>query len=327
MVALLGFSKVEDSARARVHRCAGPCHRSKRPSCSLPMASPSCANSWRCLRPPVVGRGVPARRVRGPSGSVAGARDGRRRRGRHGRGRRHRPGAAGGVVALSRGPHGGHQRGRSTAQARRDAAAAHSSPRSARTSAPRSRSVAPSAHVWLFGHAADGNLHVNVTGVEPDDERIDDAVLRSRGRPRRQHLGRARHRHGQEALVAAQPQRRRARRDARHQARTRPRRGSSTPTSCSHDTRNARAFHHMSCGQTPGRRNPARGVVLSGSCRCRLAAAQSRNTTDFGALKCASRSRTHSMMSRSVRRRTTRVRLQARRMRAAPRPSARPGRR
>jgi FAD/FMN-containing dehydrogenase len=38
-------------------------------------------------------------------------------------------------------------------------------------------SVAPSSQVWLFGHAADGNLHVNVTGVEPGDERIDDAVL------------------------------------------------------------------------------------------------------------------------------------------------------
>jgi FAD/FMN-containing dehydrogenase len=38
--------------------------------------------------------------------------------------------------------------------------------------------VAPDARVWLFGHAADGNLHVNVTGVAPDDERITDVVLR-----------------------------------------------------------------------------------------------------------------------------------------------------
>jgi FAD/FMN-containing dehydrogenase len=38
-------------------------------------------------------------------------------------------------------------------------------------------SVAPSSRVWLFGHAADGNLHVNVTGVEPGDDRIDDVVL------------------------------------------------------------------------------------------------------------------------------------------------------
>jgi FAD/FMN-containing dehydrogenase len=38
--------------------------------------------------------------------------------------------------------------------------------------------IEPEARVWLFGHAADGNLHVNVTGVHPGDERIDDAVLR-----------------------------------------------------------------------------------------------------------------------------------------------------
>ena len=43
---------------------------------------------------------------------------------------------------------------------------------------PAITSVEPSARVWLFGHAADGNLHVNVTGVQPGDERIDDAVLR-----------------------------------------------------------------------------------------------------------------------------------------------------
>jgi len=39
-------------------------------------------------------------------------------------------------------------------------------------------SVAPDARTWLFGHAADGNVHVNVTGVDPHDERVDDAVLR-----------------------------------------------------------------------------------------------------------------------------------------------------
>jgi FAD/FMN-containing dehydrogenase len=37
---------------------------------------------------------------------------------------------------------------------------------------------APNATVWLFGHAADGNIHVNVTGVAPDDEGITDTVLR-----------------------------------------------------------------------------------------------------------------------------------------------------
>ncbi len=38
--------------------------------------------------------------------------------------------------------------------------------------------AAPGARTWLFGHAADGNVHVNVTGVAPDDEAVDDAVLR-----------------------------------------------------------------------------------------------------------------------------------------------------
>ena len=32
--------------------------------------------------------------------------------------------------------------------------------------------------MWLFGHAADGNVHVNVTGVAPDDDAVDDAVFR-----------------------------------------------------------------------------------------------------------------------------------------------------
>ena len=38
--------------------------------------------------------------------------------------------------------------------------------------------LAPSARTWLFGHAGDGNIHVNITGLDPDDERADDAVLR-----------------------------------------------------------------------------------------------------------------------------------------------------
>ena len=39
--------------------------------------------------------------------------------------------------------------------------------------------LAPGAHTWLFGHAADGNVHVNVTGVAADDDRVDEAVLRA----------------------------------------------------------------------------------------------------------------------------------------------------
>ncbi|MCU1400679.1 MAG: FAD-binding oxidoreductase [Acidimicrobiales bacterium] len=36
---------------------------------------------------------------------------------------------------------------------------------------------APTASTWLFGHVGDGNIHVNVTGVEPDDDGIDEVVL------------------------------------------------------------------------------------------------------------------------------------------------------
>ena len=37
----------------------------------------------------------------------------------------------------------------------------------------------PNAKVWLFGHAGDGNIHVNITGVAADDEAIDEIVLRA----------------------------------------------------------------------------------------------------------------------------------------------------
>jgi FAD/FMN-containing dehydrogenase len=33
------------------------------------------------------------------------------------------------------------------------------------------------AYTWLFGHVGDGNVHVNVTGVDPSDTRVDDTVL------------------------------------------------------------------------------------------------------------------------------------------------------
>ena len=39
------------------------------------------------------------------------------------------------------------------------------------------RALAPEATVWQFGHLGDGNIHVNVSGLDPDDERVDDAVL------------------------------------------------------------------------------------------------------------------------------------------------------
>ena len=37
--------------------------------------------------------------------------------------------------------------------------------------------VAPDARTWIFGHLGDGNLHVNVSGVAPEDHGVDDAVL------------------------------------------------------------------------------------------------------------------------------------------------------
>jgi FAD/FMN-containing dehydrogenase len=36
----------------------------------------------------------------------------------------------------------------------------------------------PGSRTWLWGHVADGNIHVNVTGAAPDDPRPDDVVLR-----------------------------------------------------------------------------------------------------------------------------------------------------
>ncbi len=41
----------------------------------------------------------------------------------------------------------------------------------------RVEATAPDARTWIFGHLGVGNLHVNVTGVDPDDERVDDVVL------------------------------------------------------------------------------------------------------------------------------------------------------
>lgn len=43
---------------------------------------------------------------------------------------------------------------------------------------PRLQAAAPEARAIIFGHIADGNLHVNVLGLAPDDDRATDAVLR-----------------------------------------------------------------------------------------------------------------------------------------------------
>ncbi len=37
--------------------------------------------------------------------------------------------------------------------------------------------LVPEARLWVFGHIGDGNLHLNVTGLDPDDERVDELVL------------------------------------------------------------------------------------------------------------------------------------------------------
>lgn len=37
--------------------------------------------------------------------------------------------------------------------------------------------TAPHADTWCFGHAADGNVHVNVTGLAPDDESVAEVIL------------------------------------------------------------------------------------------------------------------------------------------------------
>jgi FAD/FMN-containing dehydrogenase len=41
--------------------------------------------------------------------------------------------------------------------------------------------IAPAARTWLFGHVGDGNIHVNVSGLHPDDDRVDEEVLRMVG--------------------------------------------------------------------------------------------------------------------------------------------------
>ena len=37
--------------------------------------------------------------------------------------------------------------------------------------------VAPEARTIVYGHVGDGNVHVNVLGPDPEDDRVDDAVL------------------------------------------------------------------------------------------------------------------------------------------------------
>jgi FAD/FMN-containing dehydrogenase len=42
----------------------------------------------------------------------------------------------------------------------------------------RVHAIAPDARVVQYGHLADGNIHVNILGPDPDDDAVDEAVLR-----------------------------------------------------------------------------------------------------------------------------------------------------
>ena len=125
-----------------------------------PRASAAARGAPRGLR----ARGDGRRRRRARRGA------GRRRR----RGRRRRHGAAAGAVALPRGAEPRGQRGRRPAQARRVGAApgdgglrgGGARGRSSRSGAGRSS-----------GSPRRRNLHVNVLGLPPEDERVDETVL------------------------------------------------------------------------------------------------------------------------------------------------------
>ena len=80
-------------------------------------------------------------------------------------------------------------------------------------------SVAPDARTWLFGHAADGNVHVNVTGVDPDDERGRRGGAALHRVARRLDQRRARDRPRQGRVARVEPQRVGTSRVSRHQAR------------------------------------------------------------------------------------------------------------
>ena len=64
--------------------------------------------------------------------------------------------------------------------------------------------VAPGSTVLVYGHLADGNLHVNVVGPPAGDDRPIDAVLDLVLRPRRERERRARHRHREAGWLVRQ---------------------------------------------------------------------------------------------------------------------------
>ncbi len=82
--------------------------------------------------------------------------------------------------------------------------------------------VDPIARTILYGHAGDGNLHVNVLGPDPDDAGGRRRGARARPRARRKRQRRAWRRGGQGGLARAGSRRGRGRRDACDQARVGP---------------------------------------------------------------------------------------------------------
>ena len=124
--------------------------------------------------PPGVPTGRGGRADRPDAGHGRGARLGALR-GR--RGGRHRLDPAGPVVALPGGPHRSHQH----AWALRTSSTSPCRPPALAAFIDRVPGVVaeadPDATTWLFGHAADGNIHVNITGVAADDLTVDGRVL------------------------------------------------------------------------------------------------------------------------------------------------------
>ena len=82
--------------------------------------------------------------------------------------------------------------------------------------------LAPLARTIVFGHLAEGNLHLNVLGAG-DEDAVTDAVLRLVASLRRQHQRRARRRSRQGALARPVPHAGGARRHAGDQGRARSR--------------------------------------------------------------------------------------------------------
>ena len=239
-VALVGFGSVADAVAAVVAAGGRPCPGSPPPSSCWPTGS-----TW-CARPSIVARRWPApgrslvlvearADVDGAAAAVLGRRPGAptRRRGRLGGGA---PTAAGAeaAVGLPPRPHAGHQHARAAPQAGRDPAAGRPGRLRGRRAPTLVAGVAPEAQVWQFGHLGDGNIHVNVTGLDPDDE------TRRRGGaaawwPRRGGSISAEHGIGaaKRALAGASAARRpRSTRSAAIKARARPRAASSTRTCC-----------------------------------------------------------------------------------------------